>query len=111
MSVAAFYARLLEQLSNLGLPVTIHKKPNEVPDPIRFDLDNAHGAYDAEYANRFWRVLVQADRVFKAFRARFGGKCSPVHFFWGAPGPGCHPLLRPAQRPNIPAACRTSPTG
>jgi hypothetical protein len=29
-------------------------------------------------------VLVQSDRVFKEFRSRFCGKCSPVHFFWGA---------------------------
>jgi hypothetical protein len=85
MSVAVFYTRLLEELNGLALPVTIHKRPNEVPEPIRFDLDHGHRAYDAEYANRFWRILVQADRVLKAFRARFGGKCSPVHFFWGAP--------------------------
>ena len=52
-------------------------------DPIRFDQDEVHRAYDAESAHRFWRVLVQADRVFKEFRARFLGKCSPVHFFWG----------------------------
>jgi len=67
------------------LRVDIRKRPNEVPDPIPFDQDEAHRAYDREYANRFWRVLVQADRVFKEFRARFIGKCSPVHFFWGAP--------------------------
>ena len=47
--------------------------------------DEVHRSYDSEYANRFWRVLVQADRVFNKFRARFIGKCSPVHFFWGAP--------------------------
>ena len=84
-SVAAFYGRLMEELGKLDLRVRISKKPNEVPDPIRFDRDDAHRAYDPEYANRFWRVLVQADRVFKQFRARFVGKCSPVHFFWGAP--------------------------
>jgi hypothetical protein len=84
-SVAAFYTQLMAKLDQLGLPVDIDQKPNEVPDPIRFDRDETHRAYDAEYANRFWRVLVQADRVFKEFRARFIGKCSPVHFFWGAP--------------------------
>jgi len=84
-SVAAFYRRLMEEMARLDLRVDIHKQPNEVPDPIRFDLDESHRAYDREYANRFWRILVQADRVFKAFRARFIGKCSPVHFFWGAP--------------------------
>ena len=84
-SVAAFYSRLMQEMSGLDLHVDIHKKPNEVPDPIRFDQDESHSAYDPEYANRFWRVLVQADRVFKKFRGRFIGKCSPVHFFWGAP--------------------------
>ena len=83
-SVAAFYRRLMEEMETLDLRVDIHKRPNEVPDPIRFDQDESHRAYDREYANRFWRVLVQADRVFKAFRARYIGKCSPVHFFWGA---------------------------
>jgi hypothetical protein len=83
-SVAAFYARLMQALARLNLPVTIHKSPNEVEDPIPFDQDNVHQAYDAVYANRFWRVLLQVDRLFRQFRARFVGKCSPVHFFWGA---------------------------
>ena len=73
------------RLSKLDLAVKIYRKPNEVPEPIRFDQDETHRAYDREYANRFWRILVQADRVFKQFRARFIGKCSPVHFFWGSP--------------------------
>jgi hypothetical protein len=85
VSVAAFHARLLEELRRLNVPVTIHGRPNEIPDCIPFDQDEVHRAYDAEYANRFWRILLQADRVFKIFRVRFGGKCSPVHFFWGAP--------------------------
>jgi hypothetical protein len=84
-TVAAFYARLMEELRRLDLQIAIHKKPNEVAEAIPFDRDETHRAYDAEYANRFWRVLLQADRVFKEFRARFGGKCSPVHFFWGGP--------------------------
>lgn len=84
-SVATFHARLMQELDRLGLPVTIHHSPNEVMDPIRFDQDEIHCAYDPDYANRFWRVLLQADRVFKEFRTRFIGKCSPVHFFWGAP--------------------------
>lgn len=84
-SVAAFYARLMAELERFDLRVKIHAKPNEVPDPIAFDRDDAHASYDPEYANRFWRVLVQADRVMKTFRARFVGKASPVHFFWGAP--------------------------
>ena len=82
-TVAAFYARLLEQLRGLDLPVKIYGKPNEIADPIPFAEDETHRSYDPEYANRFWRILVQADRVLKEFRARFIGKCSPVHLFWG----------------------------
>jgi Family of unknown function (DUF5996) len=84
-SVATFYRRLLEALSALGIRVVIYAKPNEVAEAIPFAEDEVHRAYDPEYANRFWRVLVQTDRVLKRFRARFIGKCSPVHFFWGAP--------------------------
>jgi hypothetical protein len=84
-SVAKFYGRLMESLAKIDIRVEIHKKPNEVADPIPFDRDESHAAYDREYAHRFWQILVQSDRVFKKFRARFIGKCSPVHFFWGAP--------------------------
>jgi len=84
-SVAAFYGRLMDEMNKLKLHVDIHTKPNEVVDAIRFDQDESHSAYDPEYASRFWRILVQTDRVFKQFRGRFIGKCSPVHFFWGAP--------------------------
>lgn len=84
-SVAAFHRRLFAELAALGIVVRIHGTPNEVADPVPFDRDEAHGAYDAAYAARFWRALVQADRLLKQFRARFIGKCSPVHFFWGAP--------------------------
>lgn len=83
-SVAAFHASLMAQMDKLELHVDINRMPNEVPDPISFDEDETHRTYDGEYANRFWRILVQADRVFRTFRARFTGKCSPVHFFWGA---------------------------
>ena len=83
-SVAAFYRRIVEEMGRLDLHVNIHKKPNEVPAPVRFDEDESHRAYDREYAHRFWQILVQADRVLKEFRARFIGKCSPVHLFWGA---------------------------
>ena len=83
-SVAAFYRRLMEEMGRLDLHVDIHKKPNEVAEAIRFDQDETHRAYDVDPANRFWRILVQADRVLKEFRGRFIGKCSPVHLFWGA---------------------------
>jgi len=84
-SVAAFYRRLMEEMAQIGLPVRINKRPNEVRDPVPFDQDEAHASYDPEYANRFWRALVQSDRVFRAFRSHFIGKCSPVHFFCGIP--------------------------
>jgi Family of unknown function (DUF5996) len=74
----------MKTLSDLKLPVTINTTPNEIENPIPFDQDEEHRSYDREYANRFWRVLVQSDRVFKEFRSRFCGKCSPVHFFWGS---------------------------
>jgi hypothetical protein len=84
VSVAAFYRQLMEELNKLDLHLKINTNPNEVPDPIPFDQDEVHASYDKEYASRFWRVLLQSDRVFKQFRGRFIGKCSPVHFFWGA---------------------------
>ena len=82
--VAQFYARVLNALAELQLPVEIDTMPNELPEPTRFERDQTHRSYDPEYANRFWRALVQIDRVFKEFRSRFCGKCSPVHFFWGS---------------------------
>jgi hypothetical protein len=85
MSVAGFYQALIKEMARLGIPVRISQMPNEVADPIPFAQDEVHCDYDPDYANRFWRVLLQADRVFKQFRARFAGKCSPVHYFWGAP--------------------------
>ena len=83
-SVAQFYTRLMKVMGKLDLRVNIYGHPNEVVDPIRFDQDETHRAYDREYANQFWKVLVQTDRVLREFRSRFIGKCSPVHFFWGA---------------------------
>ena len=84
-SVAVFYRRLMQEMAKLDLHVQIYAKPNELADATPFDQDEIRCSYDAQYANRFWRILVQADRVFKDFRARFIGKSSPVHFFWGAP--------------------------
>jgi len=82
--VAKFYREVMNALAEMKLPVTINTTPNEIEKAISFDQDDEHRSYDPEYANRFWRVLVQSDRVFKEFRSRFCGKCSPVHFFWGS---------------------------
>jgi hypothetical protein len=83
-SVADFYRELTTRLGELGVEAAIYARPNELEDATPFAEDETHAAYDGEAANRCWRVLVQAERVFTAFRARFLGKCSPVHFFWGA---------------------------
>lgn len=83
-SVADFYRELFASLAELGLDIKIHACPNEVVDAIPFELDQMHASYDAAYAHDLWRAMVQADRVFKQFRAGFIGKSSPVHFFWGS---------------------------
>ena len=82
-SVASFYGAVLGALRPLGITVEIDRKPQEVANPVPFDEDHANGSYDADYAHRFWRVLVSSAKVFERFRSRFMGKCSPVHFFWG----------------------------
>ena len=83
-SVAAFYRETLTMLDNAGIEVKINPKPQEIPNPILFDRDETHRAYDPEYANRLWRILLSTDEAFQEFRAKFIGKCSPVHFFWGS---------------------------
>lgn len=85
MSVADFYEKTMNTLSDLGIEVEIYPKPVEVPDPIQpFPEDETHARYDADVVCRFWWTLVHADRVFTEFRSQFIGKVSPVHFFWGA---------------------------
>lgn len=83
-TVADFYRRVLDLLNDIGVAVTINEMPNEVQNPVRFSQDRAHAAYDAAAAHRFWRALVQVDRIFKLFRTGFLGKASPTHFFWGS---------------------------
>ena len=82
-SVADFYAEVMSALRGLGMEIRIWTMPVEVPKPIRFEED-LRASYDSEYVNRFWRALVKMDEVLKEFRARFIGKVSPVHFFWGS---------------------------
>ncbi|MGB6068682.1 MAG: DUF5996 family protein [Desulfomonilaceae bacterium] len=83
-SVADFYRELMAVLRSLDIDVNIWTTPVEVPERIPFEEDNQHASYDAEYAGRCWRIMVQTDRILKQFRSGFIGKCSPVHFFWGA---------------------------
>ena len=83
-SVADFYAMTMDMLASLEIQVTINRIPNELPDPTPFDKDTEHRSYDPDAAHRFWRVLLQSDRVFTLFRTEFLGKVSPVHFFWGS---------------------------
>jgi hypothetical protein len=83
-SVADFYQMVLTTLSDIGIEVQIWTMPQEVSEPIPFDQDYQHAAYDPEYAQRLWQILVQVDRVMTLFRSQFVGKSSPVHFFWGS---------------------------
>jgi hypothetical protein len=106
--VADFYRDYLAMLRSLGLDVHIWPRPSEIDGAIPFPDDRVHAAYDPAAAQRCWRVMVQADRVMKRFRGRFLGKCSPVHFWWGAFDLACTRFSgRPAPRhpggvPNLP---------
>lgn len=83
-SVADFYKEFMQCLESLDIHVKIWKMPCEVPNPLAFDRDMEHASYGPEYVNRFWRILVNVDEIFKEFRSGFIGKSSPVHFFWGS---------------------------
>ena len=82
--VAEFYALVMAALAELGIRVEINELPSEIAGAVRFSQDRIHHSYDADYAGRFWRVLLDVDRVLKQFRTGFIGKSSPVHFFWGS---------------------------
>lgn len=84
MAVCDFYAEVMGRLRRLGIDVHIWTMPCEIDTTVTFDQDREHAHYDRDHAQRFWRILVQADRVLKIFRAGFLGKVSPVHFFWGS---------------------------
>jgi hypothetical protein len=84
MSVADFYRAVTDMLRSSGIEVRIWRMPVEVPDPIPFDEDRVHAAYDPEAAQAFWRILLSVQCVFEEFRSRYLGKCSPIHFFWGS---------------------------
>jgi hypothetical protein len=109
-SVSDFYAELLEKLTALGIPVRIDIRPNELAVATPFPDDLARREYDPGAAHRFWRALVQCDRVFRQFRTGFVGKVSPVHFFWGSFDlavtrfSGRRAPLHPGGVPNLPDA-------
>ncbi len=83
-SVSEFHAAYLAAVRGLGVEVSIWPMPVEIADAVPFPEDREHASYDREYANRFWRIVIQVDRVLKRFGGRFLGKASPVHFFWGS---------------------------
>ncbi|MEZ5317139.1 MAG: DUF5996 family protein [Vicinamibacterales bacterium] len=83
-TVADFHAAVMAALDDLGMPVKIHGRPNEIEQPIPFARDHTHASYDPAAVERFSHVLGHAHRVMQRFRAGFIGKVSPVHFFWGS---------------------------
>jgi len=83
-SVAQFYQDFMQLLHSAHIDIKIWKMPVEIPNPIPFDQDRVHASYDRDSVERFWRILLSVDAVFQQFRARFIGKSSPVHFFWGS---------------------------
>jgi hypothetical protein len=83
-SVADFYGEFMAALRALGIKVTINTTPQEVEQPIPFERDTTHAAYDPEYVTRWWRILTRAQSVFEQYRSGFCGKSSPVNFFWGS---------------------------
>jgi Family of unknown function (DUF5996) len=84
VAVAEFYGEVMQALAGLGVTVRINQQPNEIENAIAFSKDRLHAAYDADFANRHFRVLAATHRVFAHFRTGFLGKASPVHFFWGS---------------------------
>jgi Family of unknown function (DUF5996) len=83
MSVAEFYGEYMSMLRSLDIEVHLYGKPVEIADATPFAKDSTHASYDADAAHRCWRILLNADRVFREFRGRFLGKSSPSHFWWG----------------------------
>lgn len=84
MSVAEFYRRTLAALKSLDVAPKIWPVPVEVMDTTPFAEDEKHASYDRNQVEALHQILIDVDRVFAQFRGRFLGKCSPVHFFWGA---------------------------
>ncbi len=92
-TVVDFHRRVFDLVYGLGVTVAIDDMPSEMANATRYSQDRRHASYDAAAAHRFWRALVQIDRVFKLFRSGFLGKASPVHFFWGSFDLAANPLF------------------
>jgi hypothetical protein len=111
-SVADFYGDVLRSLAELGIEMRINELPNEIADALPFSQDHIHASYDKDFVQRFWRILVQSERVLSRFRTSFIGKSSPVHFFWGSfdlavtrfSGRRAPPLPSGGSVPNLPEA-------
>jgi len=109
-TVASFYKALFEKLAVMGIDAKIYAKPNELEPAIPFAQDEVHFKYNKEQINKYWQALVKIDAVFTQFRARFTGKCSPVHLFWGGFDlavtrfSGRRAPLHPGGMPNMPLA-------
>lgn len=89
MPVAEFYGEFMNFLDDLGLATRIQGRPNEVEPALAFADDFQHRDYDPEAVTLFWRQLLAAHQGLTDFRARFVGKVSPVHLFWGAMDLAC----------------------
>jgi hypothetical protein len=107
-TVAQFYGEVMQALERMDIRIPVRTKPAEVADGIAFEKDTIHRAYDADYAHAFWRALDSMRPVFEEFRARFVGKCSPVHFFWGGFDLACTRFSgrRAPERPGADAMMR-----
>ncbi|MDB5005004.1 MAG: hypothetical protein JWQ34_3229 [Mucilaginibacter sp.] len=107
-TVASFYKELFEKLTLLNIEIAIYAKPNEIDPAIPFADDEVHQSYDKHQVELFFKALLNINKVFTQFRSRFSGKCSPVHFFWGAFDlavtrfSGRRAPLYPGGIPNIP---------
>lgn len=83
-TVASFYEQLNEKLKFLGIAVKISTKPNEMPVCIPFAQNTKRIPYLANEAQKLWKAMILIQNTLGVFRARFRGKNSPIHFFWGS---------------------------
>ncbi len=82
LSVREFHSKLFELLSRAGIQVSIVNKPYDLPIDKPFSEITEYSSYQKEYVQRFWKILMWVDGVFKEFSGRFSGKTCPVHIYW-----------------------------